>query len=216
MKPMLRNGNPMNKILLVPIALALMMVACDSNPPKPAQSAATNSAPEYTTGRAVFQKLFVSARSLAADVKPYRLESIYTPGSPVEKGQAGIWRGGFASPGRRLIKSYVWSGLNSPDAPEKGISRGTEDTYSPTNTTTLIWELPFLKIDTDQAFEAAQKQGGDKIMKKDPKQPVTFVLDWDKPKNQLVWHVLYGKTPQDAKLRIAVDASTGAYLRTEH
>lgn len=207
----------MRKILIAPIALILLMLAaCDSNPPKPAQASDKPSATEYITGRAAFQKLFVSARSFAADVKPYRLESIYTPGSPADKGEAGIWRGGFASPTRRSIKGFTWSGLSSPDAPEKGVSHSTEDTYSPSNASTQIWELPFLKIDTDKAYEVAQKQGGDKITAKDPKQPVTFVLDWDKQKGQLVWHVLYGTTPQDAKLRIAVDASTGAYLRTEH
>jgi len=44
---------------------------------------------------------------------------------------------------------------------------------------------------------------------------VMFVLDWDATKNQLIWHVIYGDKPTDAKLRIAVDATSGSFLRME-
>ncbi len=57
--------------------------------------------------------------------------------------------------------------------------------------------------------------GGQKLTAKDPKQPVFFVLDWDGTKNQLVWHVIYGDSQDDAKLRIAVNATTGDFLRVE-
>jgi hypothetical protein len=40
-------------------------------------------------------------------------------------------------------------------------------------------------------------------------------LSWDGTKNQLVWHVLYGDNPSEAKLRIAVDATSGEFLRVE-
>jgi hypothetical protein len=75
--------------------------------------------------------------------------------------------------------------------------------------------MGFLKVDSDKAYEVAQKNGGEKLTKKDPKQPVIFVLSWDATKNQLVWHVLYGENPTEAKLSIAVDATSGAFLRVE-
>ena len=61
----------------------------------------------------------------------------------------------------------------------------------------------------------AQKHGGEKLTVKDPKQPVIFVLDWDAQKSELVWHVIYGNSPDEAKLRIAVNASSGEFLRVE-
>ncbi len=171
---------------------------------------------EYLTGRAAFQKLFVSARGFAPDVKPYRLESTYTKGAPVNKGESALWRGQFASPSRKAVKAYSWSGLSGPDAPERGVSHSTEDTYNPSNSTQAVFELPFLKIDTDQAFEEALKHGGSKAYKKDADDPVVFVLDFDQRDGKLLWHVIFGDNPNNAKLRIAVDASTGQYLRTEH
>jgi len=172
-------------------------------------------APEYATGRSAFQKLYVSARAFAADVKPYRLQSLYTADAPVEQGKAGIWSAQFASASRRSIKSYTWSGLSGENMPERGVSHGTEDTYNPSNSSTRVFDLAFLKQDADKAFKVAQEHGGAALLKKDPKQPVYFVLDWN-GKNQLVWHVIYGESRNDAKLAIAVDASSGAFLEKEH
>jgi hypothetical protein len=42
------------------------------------------------------------------------------------------------------------------------------------------------------------------------------VLDWDAQKNQLLWHVIYGESEEKAKLRVAVNASTGEFERVEH
>jgi hypothetical protein len=79
-----------------------------------------------------------------------------------------------------------------------------------------VWELPYLKVDSDKAYEVAQKHGGDKLTKKDAKQPVMFILDWDQHESKLLWHVVYGTGVNDAKLRIAVDASSGEFVRNEH
>jgi len=206
----------MKKISVATIAFILLaLVACDSNPQKPAVTK-TPAPPEYVTGRTAFQNLYVSARAFAADVKPYQLQSIYTPGSPAAKGEAAIWYAGFASPSKRQLKVFTMCGITAENAPERGISHTTEDTYSDVNSSTKIWEPPFLKVDSDKAYEVAQKQGGEKLTAKDPNQPVTFVLGWDTQRGALQWHVIYGVNPMDAKLRIVVDATTGVYVKTEH
>lgn len=41
------------------------------------------------------------------------------------------------------------------------------------------------------------------------------MLDWDARQSQLIWHVIYGSSQDDAKLRIAVNATTGEFLRVE-
>lgn len=210
----------MRKTAVVCVALGLL-VSCSSEK-KTASEAPAQSAPkpaarvaQYDTGRTAFQRTYLAARGWAADVKPFRLQSQFTADAPTSEGRSGLWRASFASPSRRMMKSFVWSGLAGPDAPESGISFSAEDGWSPSNSATQPFEIAFLKVDSDKAYEVAQKNGGEKLTKKDPKQPVTFVLSWDTAKNQLVWHVLYGDNPTDATLRIAVDATTGAFIRVE-
>jgi len=52
-------------------------------------------------------------------------------------------------------------------------------------------------------------------MKADPKQPVIYMLDWWPKENKLKWHVIYGSDLDTAKLRVAVDATTGEFLKVE-
>ena len=197
-----------------------MMISCSSekrtetsSSPPAAKPAAKEA--QYDAGRIAFQRMYLSARGWAADARPFRLQSQFTPDAPTSEGKAGLWRASFASPSRRMMKLFVWSGLVGPDAPEQGVSFSAEDSWSASNTSTQPFDIAFLKVDSDKAYEMAQKNGGEKFTKKDPKQPVIFVLAWDSSKNQLVWHVLYGENPNDTKLRIAVDATTGDFLRVE-
>jgi len=126
-----------------------------------------------------------------------------------------VWRASFASAAQRSVKPYIWSGTDAQDAPARGVSPGTEDTYSPTNSSTQIFDIAFLKVDSDKALETAQKHGGDKILEKDPDTPIVYVLDWSRPTSELVWHVIYGSSRDDAKLRVAVNATTGDFIRVE-
>jgi hypothetical protein len=206
----------MRKLSLACIAL-LLLAACSSHGPAESQPTA-KSAPkqsEYETGRVAFQKMYLSAREWAGDAAPFRLQSQFTPDAPVNDGKAGVWRASFASPTKAMMKMFVWSGLAGPDAPEAGVSFSAEDSWSPANTSTRVFNLGFLRTDSDKAYEVAQKNGGQKLTTKDPKQPAFFVLDWDASKNLLVWHVIYGSSQDDAKLRIAVNATTGDFLRIE-
>ncbi len=201
-------------VLLATVAL-LFVASCNSTPSSPqgAKSAATAQKTEYLTGRGAFQQLFVAARAFSPDVKPYRLVSNYTKDAPVNEGKAALWRLEVASAARRAVKAFSWSGIAGSS--DRGISHGTEDTYNPSNTSTQVFELPFLKIDSDQAFDVAEKHGGAELMKKDPGQPVTFSLTFNSRKSQLVWSVMYGSMPSDAKLTVYVDATTGDFLRSE-
>jgi len=111
----------------------------------------------------------------------------------------------------RASKPYSWSGIDSPDAPSRGISPGTQDAYTPGND----FDMQFLKVDSDKAFEVAQKHGGDKTLQANPNLPVVYLLDWNRRGNDLVWHVIYGSSRNDAKLVADVDASTGEFIRKE-
>jgi hypothetical protein len=170
---------------------------------------------EYETGRTAFQQTYISARGWAADVKPFRLQSQFTADAPTSEGKAGLWRASFGSPSKRMLKLFVWSGLAGPDAPEQGISFSAEDGWNPSNPSTRVFDLAFLKVDSDKAYEVAQRHGGEKLTRKDPQQPVFFVLSWDMQDNALVWLVIYGTSQDESVLRVAVNATSGEFLRVE-
>lgn len=200
--------------LLAPMLLA----GCSPEPGKPAQGEKSKPAvkePEYLAGRAAFQQLYVAAHGWGRDAQPYRLESQITPDSNGKDGKSGVWRASFASAAQRGIKPYTWSGSNAPDAPERGVSPGTEDTYNPTNASTRAFDVAFLKVDSDKALESALQHGGDKLMQKDPNQPVLYVLEWNAGENGLVWHVIFGTSHNEAKLTVMVNASTDNFIRVE-
>lgn len=202
-------------LLLAIFALA----ACDSKPntnltPAEQPTKAASKTAEYQTGREAFQKLFISAHSWAPDAQPFRLQSQYNPGDPATDGKSGVWRASFGSASRHSMKSFQWTGIVSPDV-EQGISHGSEDSYSATNTSTQVFDMAYLKVDSDAAFGVAQKHGGEKLTGTDARTPIFFILDWDHTKNKLIWHVAYGSSGDDSKLRVAVDATTGTFLRVE-
>ena len=109
----------------------------------------------------------------------------------------------------------MWSSVAGPDAPERGINPGAEDGFSASNAFTRPFNLVYLKVDSDKAFEVAQQHGGSALLKKNPDLPVNYVLDWDPRRSELIWHVIYGTGLEDAKLRVAVNATSGDFLRIE-
>ncbi len=198
---------------LVPVLLALLS-ACDSNSSKP-QEKPQPKAPELLTARAAFQKVFIAARNYAADVRPFRIQSTPSTDSNGRDGKSAIWTASFASAAQHGVKPFIWSGTDAPDAPSRGVSPGNEDSYNPSNASTQVFDVAFLKVDSDQAFAEAQKHGGDKVLEKNPTTPVVFVCDWNHNTNELTWHVIYGSSREDSKLTVAINASTGAFIRVE-
>ncbi len=197
----------MRKLFVAILALAFL-AGCSSGPSKPAPAEKPQpKAPEAITGESALYKCYVPARGWAPDAEPFRVESEITGDFKGRDGKAGSWRIGFASPGRRSVKSYSW--LNGE------VSPNVEDTYNPSNVSTQVFNIQFLKVDSDKALEAAQKHGGDQLLEKEPDTPILYLLDWDRQRNELIWHVIYGTDRDNAKLRVAVDASTGDFQRVE-
>lgn len=195
----------MKKLALAFFALALM-TACSSGPSKSAETEKPKPA-EPLTGRVAFQKCYVAARGWARDAQPFRLESELIGDSKGREGKSLAWRGGFASALQHATRPYTWANGE--------VSFGVEDSYSPTNSSTFAFDIAFLKIDSNQALETAQKHGGDKLLEKTPDLPILYTLDWNRQSNELVWHISYGPDRGSAKLTVAVNASTGDFLREE-
>ncbi len=201
------------KLRLSAVLLMLgILASCSSESSKPAEPEKPEvKGPELITARSAFQKVYVAARGWNQDAKPYRIESMVTSDGKGQDGKWAVWRGSFASAAQRSAKAYTWSGSAADGAPARGINPGNEDSYSPTNASTQVFDMPFLKIDSDQAVATAQKHGGDKILEKAPDTTITYVCDWNHNTNELVWHVIYGAN----QLKIAVNASTGEFIRVE-
>jgi hypothetical protein len=206
------------------ITLALLIATgcgSESQKPKPGTESSDKTLeeekpaePTFVTGRSAFQKLYVSARTWAPDAQPVRLESRPHKLDPHD-GRAGIWTATFVSASRQNLRSYIWSGITADNAPEPGVSPGSMDVYSPSNASTRPFDLTFLKVDSGRAFVVAQKKGGAALMKKDPEQPIKYMLFWDPQKARLLWRVVYGSSESNSKLRILVNASDGEFVAVE-
>lgn len=202
---------------LIIISLILIALAgCTSEPSKPAATENPEvKKPELLTGRAAFQKVFIAARGWARDAQPYRIESVPTSDGNGHDGKWAVWRASFASPSQHSVKSWIWSGSAASDAPARGVNPGGEDNYSPTNSSTQIFDIAFLKVDSDQAVATAQKHGGDKVLEKSPDTVITYICDWNRNTNELIWHVIHGSGRDSSRLTVAVNASTGEFIRVE-
>jgi hypothetical protein len=198
------------KTFLLPGLALLLLVACSSEPDKPTQPVVKP--PEYVNGRSAFQKMYVTARGWSPDAQGFRLMSALTKDSNGHDGKCGVWQAWFASATRRASKPYVWSGSNATDV-ERGVTWSGEDSYSPTNTSTHVFDIAFLKKDSDDALQTALKHGGQKLLDADANQPVIYLLEWDGPSNSLVWHVIFGASHTEYQLAVMVNAATGEFIR---
>jgi hypothetical protein len=197
----------MKRLALVLISF-IAVAACTSGPTPSEQS--KPKPPELLTGRSAFQQLYVAARGWAPDARPYQLQSQPTSDSKGKDGKATLWRGAFASAAQSSSRPYMWSGVESQDN-SRGVTPGTQDSFMPGG----AFDNAFLKVDSDQAFDIAQKHGGEKILQENPDLPVSYLLDWNRGENNLVWHVIYGNGRNDAKLVADINASTGQFIRKE-
>src|SRR5438270_4932313 len=107
--------------------------------------------------------MYASARIWAGDAQPASLASNPHPGDV--GGKASSWSASFVSVSKRSIRNFSWSGSAGD---ESGVSQGSIDRYSPENASTQPFDLNFLKVDSNEAFETAQKHGGAAILKKAP------------------------------------------------
>lgn len=220
------TGTPRNIFLV--LASAALLVGCSSNssssksestaPAKPAELKPS----DVETGRVALQRLYTTSRGWGGDTQPVSLQSQNykhaggNENAPLgHDGKAAVWRGVFASDARRSMKTYMWSGLTGPDAPTPGITPGNEDPFVPGNVSTRPFQLVYLKTDSDQVFETAQKHGGAALLKKEESLPVNFSLGWENRGSALRWHVLYGDSINDPKLDVVIDATSGDFVRVE-
>jgi len=206
-----------NPKLTLAIAAFLLLLGCSSQPPGESQPASKPTPPptETLTGREAFQKLYIQARGWAGDAVPVRLESTVIPNTDGHGGKAAVWRCTFASPARRSIKPYTWAGTGTLRDLERGVNPGVEDGWNPANASQMNFDPSYLKVDSDAAWNVAQQNGGEKLLKTAPQESTQYVLAWDPLGKDLRWHVIYGSKGDPTQLRVAVNAYDGKFIRVE-
>jgi hypothetical protein len=200
---------------LLAVLLFAFLPGCESPPSKPAEQAKPaepiKKEVSFYTGKQAFNATNSLAVRWMADAQPVRLESKLTTETNGQGGKATIWRAGFISPSKGMIKFFVYSGSRLPDSPPYGVSSDNEAPYS-ADVAQLAYPAALLKTDTDAAFDTAQQHGGANLLKKDPNQPIIYVLLWDPPKHSLYWHVVYGSDEKSTKGSGVINAVTGAWV----
>src|SRR5271157_1482510 len=152
------------------ISVAILTAGCSSTENKPSTPEAPAAAappqskePVLYTGQEAFNRMLGLAMKWSPDAQPARLESVLTTETTGKDGKSAIWRGYFASPARRAVKTIVCSGSRRPDAPPFGVSpEGADGAYN-AQSASLAFSQYLLKTDTDKAFTMAQQHGGDAI-----------------------------------------------------
>ncbi len=207
------------KSFVLALFAGLLLTGCSSTPPsqqqKPAEAAKPAAdANKAETGRVAFQRMYVTARGWGRDAMPVGLESQSTKEFPGKDGKAGVWRGTFGSASRQAMKPFVWSGVNSDDAPTPGVNPGSEDSFSANNTSTRPFDLNYLKVDSDKAYEIALAHGGKEFVAKNKDASVRYTLTFDGRSNQLRWIVNMESAGAKARpLTVILDATSGEFRR---
>ena len=185
----------------------------NSTPERPASGAPPQSKePVLYTGQGAFNRMMGLALKWSPDAQPARLESVLTTETNGQNGKSTVWRGFFASPRRRSVKTIVCSGSRRPDAPPFGVSaEGSEGAYN-ADAANLAFLPLLVKTDTDKAFEITLQHGGEAILKKNAQQPVMYLLLKDRKQNVPVWYVIYGTSEKDRKGISVINATTGAFV----
>jgi hypothetical protein len=168
--------------------------------------------PVLYTAKPCFTRMSDMAQRWSADALPFHVESGLNAEANGQAGTATVWRALFASPSRGTFKTFTCSGSRLPDQPPLGITSTVESTSSPL-VASLEFHPSYLQTDTDKAFALAQQHGGAALTKKDPQQPVLYILERDAKQKAVFWYVVYGKSQSDSKGTGVINATTGTFVR---
>lgn len=201
--------------------LFLFTIACSTTPEKPADKSQLKLAssietekkdPILYTGKPCFTRMSDMAQRWSPDALPFHMESALNAESNGQGGKATIWRGLFASPSRGTFKTFTCSGSRLKEEAAVGVTSTAETASSPV-VASLLFHPSFLQTDTDQAFATAQQHGGEALVKKDPKQPIVYILEHDAKNKGVFWYVVYGTSESERKGIGVIDATNGTFIR---
>jgi hypothetical protein len=202
-------------VSLFAIALVLCLAACNSEPAKPTTTASAavpeKKEPAPLLGRSCLQRMSDSALRWQPDALPYHMESEWNEEATGQDGKATVWDARFVSMAMSKVKTFHCSGSQLKESPAFGVTSDREVPFTP-GTTFMSFLPSIITIDTDKVFQESLQHGGAELMKKDPKQPVTYELAYEPKYQKVLWLASFGKNQKDSKGIAVFDASQGKYM----
>ncbi len=199
--------------LLLVLLLSFIHASC-SEPSKISSSKSKDPAPFPTpvTGRFAFQRMYIQARTWAADAQPLRISSFNLKEVASKSGKCGAWQATFVSSQLGKARSYTFSVADSPGNIREGLFAGREEPWSRSNSQVQPFFIQALKVDSDGAFATASQKSSD-FVKKNPEMPVLFQLELTSRHPNPTWRVIWGETLGTIHHSAFIDASTGFFLQ---
>jgi len=194
--------------------LAMLLLAGCSEAPKPESAKKTEKPPLPVTGRQAFQMMYPQARRWAVDAQPLELRSIELSEVKAPKGKAAAWQAIFVSPSQNKSRTYTYSAVEAAGNLHEGVfASAAEDSSGPATSTPF--QMSAIQVDSDQAYATAAKKSEEYIAK-NPKKPVSFLLEQNKRFPDVTWRVIWGESVGTSDYSVFVDATTGAFLAIMH
>jgi hypothetical protein len=199
---------------LVAGALAVWLVGCSEQPAAAPQKKAEEQ-PEPLTGQSALYRMYQVARSWAPDCQVLKLDSMRVSDVPDQPGKAGAWEATFVSAARGTSRAYTWSAVESVENNlHKGVFQTSEQPYA-AHGSGKPFVIAAVKTDSDAALATAKTKAVD-YEKKNPRQPVIFLLEETDRFPDPAWRVIWGESVGTSSFSVFVDAMSGGYLSIMH
>lgn len=194
------------------LTISLICFSCSSTPEKKAESkpAEPPKPKEPVAARKAFYQTYASARVWSTDATPLEMISLNIPEMPCVEGKCGAWRVVYVSAAKQKLKVYTYGVVESPGNVYEGVFSPSEESWSGTRGEEQTWLTAALKIDSDVAYKTAAEKNGP-LLKKNPKSPEIFHLQFLRRYPNLTWRVIWGENASTG-FGVFVDATTGAYI----
>ena len=190
---------------------ALLLSSCTTEAPKVEKAKEPAKPAEPVTGRYAFHQVYVAARTWGTDLQGLRVTSMRVGDQTAPPGKSYAWEITLVSPSKARQRTYIYSVVKAENIHE-GVFGGVDEPYQQRGQARL-WNIQALKIDSDAAYEVAEKKSADYI-KKNPDKPVMFLLEQTPRHPNLAWRVVWGPSVGASNYSVYVDASIGSYLET--
>jgi hypothetical protein len=201
------------KTFLIILASGLLLVGCSEQPTPTAATKKEEAKPEPITGQSALFKMVQVARSWAPDATVLKLTSTHVEGVADQPGKSGGWSAVFVSAERASSRSFTWYAVDQEPTIHKGVFPGAEESYS--HGTTAPFAIGDVKIDSVAALDTAKVKEAD-YEKKNPGQPVIYLLEKTTKFPNPAWRVIWGDSVSTSGFSGFVDATTGTFLQIMH
>lgn len=204
---MQRKSFPLSAMLFI-----VVLAGCSGSSPR---AAATNVSAESTSkasepakpisGLTAFWKMYDSAYAWSRDIEPLDLSSKDVSGFKSENGDSAVWTATFGSPSLRQARTFTYSIANTADVRE-GLSIGNAQPWNGPTREMMPFGTGDVSVDSNVAYKAAS-QDAEAWLKKNPNEPVSFILGNATRFAAPVWRVMWGSKKRGYV--VFVDAASG-------